>query len=65
MTFTPTNTSLTISVTIADDNILEEREHFVAVFSVGGGQERVDVSGPDNTTVTILDNDSECSCFLC
>ena len=59
VTFSPSNESLTVSVTILDDDMLEGREQFVVLFSIGGGQERVDVPGPDNATVTILDNDSE------
>lgn len=60
ITFTPSNISHTVSVEIVDNNVLEEREQFVVQFSLSGDSQRVDVSGPENATVTIMDNDSEC-----
>ena len=69
MTFTPSNTSLTISVVIVDNGILEEGEFFVVQFNVDENKERVNVPGSDNATVTIVDDDSEHFifqlCFLC
>ena len=68
MTFAPSNAHHNISVMIVDDDILEETKYFVVEFSVDEDQERVDVSGPGNATVTIVDNDSEhsvyCSCVF-
>ena len=64
MTFTPYNVSHTISVVIVDDGTLEEREMFVVQFSVHEDKERVEVSGPNNATVTIVDNDSETSVYF-
>ena len=68
MTFAPSNTHHNISVMIVDDDILEETKYFVIEFSVDEDQERVDISGPGNATVTIVDNDSEhsvyCSCVF-
>ena len=58
-TFTPVSTYHVVSVVIVDDDILEEGKYFVVEFSVDEEEERVDVSGPDNATVTIVDNDSE------
>jgi len=67
VTFTPSNVSHTIHVGIVDDGIFEGGELFVVQLHVIN--ERVDVSGPDNATVTIVDNDSEHSvfqlCFVC
>ena len=64
VTFTPSNVSHTISVGIVDDGIFEGGELFVVQLHVIN--ERVDILGPDNATVTIVDNDSEHSVFqLC
>lgn len=66
ITFTPSNAYHTISVMIVDDDVLEEREYFVVQFIVDEDKERVDVTDPDNATVTIVDNDSEhCVLQLC
>lgn len=59
--FLPNSTSETISVTIIDDNRLEEREEFVMVLSVSTEQERV-IVGRENITVAIIDDDSTFTC---
>ena len=45
ITFSSTQTSATVSVTIVDDDVLEDVEQFTVEVVATGGQERVDVGG--------------------
>ena len=54
--FSPSVMSITVPVTIVDDDILENPETFSAVLTTGDPSVLLD---PDVATVTINDNDSE------
>ena len=55
--FSPTQTSAMVSVTIVDDDVLEDVEQFTVEVVATGGQERVDVG--DAASVFISDDDCE------
>ena len=57
ITFSSTQTSATVSVTIVDDDVLEDVEQFTAEVVATGGQERVDVG--DVTSIYISNDDCE------
>ena len=57
ITFSPAETSATVSVTIVDDDVLEDMEQFTVEVVTTGGQERVDVG--DAANITISDDDCE------
>ena len=55
VTFSSTQTSATISVTIVDDDVLEDVELFIVEVVASEGQERVDVG--DATNISISNDD--------
>ena len=55
--FSPEQTSATMSVTIVDDDVLEDVEQFTVEVVATGGQERVDVGVAAN--IFISDDDCE------
>ena len=57
ITFSPAQTSATVSVTIVDDDVLEGVEQFTVEVVATGGQERVDVGGA--ASIFISDDDCE------
>ena len=57
ITFSPEQTSATVSVTIVNDNVLEDVEQFTVEVVATGGQERVDVG--DAANISILNDDCE------
>ena len=58
ITFSPEQTSATVSVTIVDDDVLEDVEQFTVEVVATEGQERVDVVG-DAANIFISDDDCE------
>ena len=59
VTFTAGQTSVPFDVPINDDNILENTEMFTLTIDSSTLPDRVTVGDPDQTTVDILDSDSE------
>ena len=57
VTFSSTQTSARVSVTIVDDDVLEDVEQFTVEVVATGGQERVDVG--DVTSIHISNDDCE------
>ena len=57
ITFSPAQTLATVSVTIVDDDVLEDVEQFTVEVVATGGQERVDVG--DAANISISDDDCE------
>ena len=55
--FSPAQTSATVTVTIVDDDVLEDVEQFIVEVVATGGQERVDVG--DVVNITIFNDDCE------
>ena len=63
MTFSSSSTEQTITVTINDDDLLEINEVFRATLelvNVAADQDSVELQ-PEEASVTILDEDSECT----
>ena len=50
--FSLEQTSATVTVSIVDDNVLEDVEHFTVEVVVTGGQERVDIGDPANIFIS-------------
>ena len=50
--FGPAQTSATVSVTIVDDDVLEDVEQFTVEVVATGGQERVDVGDAANISIS-------------
>ena len=63
ITFSPTQTSATVSVTIVDNDALEDVKQFTVEVLATGRQERVDVG--DVANVYISNDDCELSKFNC
>ena len=57
ITFSPAQTSATVSVAIVDDDVLEGVEQFSVEVVASGGQERVDVG--DAANISIANDDCE------
>ena len=57
ITFSPAQTSATLTVTIVDDDVLEDVEQFTVEVVATGGQERVDVG--DAANIFISNDDCE------
>ena len=62
VTFSPAQTSATVSVTLVDDDVLEDVEQFTVEVVATGGQERVDVG--DAANISISNDDCE-TLFIC
>ena len=57
VTFSPAQTSATVSVAVVDDDVLEGVEQFTVAVVATGGQERVDVG--DAANISISNDDCE------
>ena len=55
-------TTVAFAISITDDNKLEENENFGLVINPSSLPSSVIVGNPNQTTVTIVDNDGKCIC---
>ena len=62
LTFSPTNTTITISVPILDDQVDEDREFFIVKLALVNEQQNVQIQ-PDEATVFVEDNDGKLKQF--
>ena len=59
-------TSVPFDVSITNDNVLEGSETFQLVITTSSLQRRVSQTAPNQTVISIIDDDSECSvCCMC
>lgn len=58
LTFRPGETSLSLNITIIDDDVTEDPEHFTA--SLSSTEVGVQFSSPQSALITIADNDCMC-----
>ena len=54
---------MSFDVPINDDNILESDERFNLTIEQSSLPNRITVTDPDQTVVTIIDNESEIMCY--
>ena len=59
VTFSPGQTSAAFDIPIIDDNILEENYNFMLTMNSSSLPNSVTRGNPDQTTVTIVDNDGK------
>jgi len=58
--------SVTFNVSITNDNVLERTEAFQLVITPSSLQSRVSQAAPNQTVISVIDDDSECSvCCTC
>ena len=58
LVFNASSSSITVPITIINDNLVENNETFTASLSLAGTEDRVTLA-PDEATVTITDSDSK------